>query len=681
MIKELLSENINRIQDKIYDFDMKTKVISEWAEENIYLTSESKFSGPFSFKRSPYAIEVVNNLMPNSGIEITGVMKCSQSGFTQSVVIPCLVYHAAESPSNQMFLTGSEELVRNTIRGRFDTVMEGKNLKGVIRSTSTKKANQRTGDTDFKKEYTGGSLINGTYKPGTLRFHSVEVMVCDEYDDAKKTDKTEGSIYDLVLARTKSFADTRRLLFNSSPTTKGISNIEGVYEMGDKREWNWECPHCKTYIPIKWKVDREDGTFGGIKWEFDDNDKIIEKSVHYECQNCRGRIDYKMKYSLNLTGKWVPTAVPENPAYRSYSFNALCNPPGFESWFQLAEQWNKACPKGKPVNIEKLKVFTNTQLGELWEDRGTSPQMTALMNNVRGYEIGIIPDETCLADGNGHIALVSLSCDIGGIMDIDNKIEDVRLDWSIVAHSTNGQTYDIDHGSIGTFKRIKDTSKKERENDNRVRWTLREGVPNSVWPVFKEIMTKPIISQSGYYQDIDIIVVDTGFQAKLCYNFIQSFYGTKWKIFGVKGKSDESFRKTDRDMPLIKSSTANKGLLYILDVDKLKDHLAANMILTEASDGTQPNGFMNFPQPAGGKYNKKNYFDHYESEHRVPEIKNGVEVGFIWKKKRENNHFWDVAVYNQAAKDIFIADMKIGFPKLRDLTWDMYCQEIEDFDR
>ena len=679
MIKELLSENINRIQDKIYDFDMKTKVISQWAEDNIYLTSESKFSGPFSFKRSPYAVEVVNNLMPNSGIEITAVMKCSQSGFTQSVVIPCLVYHAAESPANQMFLTGSDELVRNTIRGRFDTVMEGKNLKGIIRSSSTKKANQRTGDTDFKKEYTGGSLINGTYKPGTLRFHSVEVMVCDEYDDAKKTDKTEGSIYDLVLARTKSFADTRRLLFVSSPTTKGISNIEGAYEMGDKREWNWECPHCKIYIPIKWRVTREDGTFGGIKWEYDENDKIIEKSVHYECQNCHGRIDYKMKYSLNLTGDWIPTAIPQNPAYRSYSFNALCNPPGFESWFQLAEQWDTACPKGKLVNIEKLKVFTNTQLGELWEDRGTTPQMTDLMNNIRTYGIGIIPDKTCEEDGNGKIALITLCCDLGGIMDIQNKVEDVRLDWDIVAHSSNGQTYRIDHGSIGTFKRNKQTSAKEKEKDSdRVRWTFKEGVPNSVWPVFREIMNRSFETESGYYQDIDITIVDTGHFTKLAYNFIQSFSGTKHKILGVKGKSDESYRKTDRDMPLIKSSTANKGLLYILDVDKLKDHVASNMALTEGTDGDQPNGFMNFPQQSGGKYGKKNYFDHYESEHRVPELKNGVEVGFIWKKKTENNHFWDIAVYTLAAREIFIADLKLYNPDYRHLTWELYCEMINE---
>lgn len=675
MLQELLSKNIRKIQDKIYDFNMETRLITEWSEENIYLTSESKFIGPLSFKYSPWTVEVVNNMMPNSGVEITAVMKCSQSAFTQTVVIPCLVYHCAENPTNQMFLTSSETLIQNTIRGRFDTVMEGKTLKGIVRSSSTKKANQRTGDTDKKKEYTGGSLINMTYKPTNLRFHSVEIAVCDEYDDAPKIDKKEGSIFDLVLARTKSYADTRRLLFQSSPTIKGISNIEGVYNMGDKRLWNWECPHCNNYIPILWRIEREDGTFGGIVWELDENDELIQSSVHYECQNCSGRIDYKQKYSLNLGGKWVPTVKPKKPTYRSYSFNALCSPPGFESWVDLVGYWMDACPKGKPVDLDKLKVFMNVQLGQLWEDRGTTPRMTALMDNVRNYRIGVIPDKTCQEDGNGKIALISLACDLGGIMDLNNKIEDVRLDWEVIAHTTNGQTYRIDHGSIGTFKRNRNTSKKEREKDSdRIRWTFKEGVPNSVWPVFKEQIYRTFETESGEYCDLDITLIDTGHFTKLAYNFIQSIKDRK--VFGVKGKSDESYRKTDRDMPIIKHSAENKGLLYILDVDKLKDNLASNMALTEGMDGTQPSGFMNFPQPARGKYNKSNYFDHYESEHRVPEIKNGVEVGFVWKKKKENNHFWDIAVYNLAAREVYISDFKLYNPKRRDLTWQLYCDMI-----
>lgn len=684
MLKELVTKNVRKIQSKIYDFSMKTLPPSEWSERNLILSSESKFSGMFSYNRSPYTKEVVDNMRPNSGVEITAVMKCSQSGYTQSVVIPCMVYHVAESPTNVMFLSSSDKMVQNTIRGRFDTVMESSGLSSLLKTSSVKKANQRTGDTDFKKEYTGGTMINATYNASNLRFHSVEVVVADEYDDAPKTDKKEGSIFDLIKARTKSYADTRRLAFISSPTTKGISNIEHVYNMGDKRQWNWECPHCNTYIPILWRIEKEDGTFAGIKWELDDSDKLIEDSVHYECQNCGGKIQYKSKYTLNLTGKWIPTAVPEHPSYRSYLFNALCNPPGFESWIDLVRQWMKACPKNEPIDIDALKVFTNTQLGELWEDRGTTPRAIGLMNNVGQYEVGRVPDKTCELEGNGKIALISLSADLGGIMDMVNGIEDVRLDWEILAHTSNGQTYSINHGSIGTFKRSRWRDKKDKANEsNREQFTFNHGLPNSVWNEFKEIMYTPLQGESikkengeieeGMYYDIEITLVDTGHFTKLANNFITSIKDRK--IFGVKGKGDEVF-KVDKNTSLIKHSQENKSLLYILEVEMFKEKLAANMNLVCGTDGTQPSGYMNFPQPSEGKYNLKNYFSHFESEHRVPVLKNGQEIGYKWKKKREDNHFWDCRVYGLASCEIYIADLKRENPKNRDLTWNLFCDMI-----
>lgn len=676
MLNDIVSRNVRKIQSNIYDFTMKTLAPSEWAEKNLILSSESKFSGMFSYNRSPYTREVVDNMRPNSGVEITAVMKCSQSGFTQSVAIPTLVYHVAESPCNQMFISSSEKMVQNTIRGRFDTVMESSGLSNLLKTSSVKKANQRTGDTDKKKEYTGGTMINGTYSASDLRYHSVEIIIADEYDDAPKSDKKEGNTFDLIKARTKSYADTRRLVFMSSPTVKGISNIEYVYNMGDKRFWNWECPHCKEYIPILWRVEKEDGTFGGIKWETDENDKLIEDSVHYECQKCCGKIEYRSKYALNLKGKWIPTAVPEHPSYRSYLFNALCNPPGFESWTDLVRQWMKACPKNEPIDIDALKVFTNTQLGELWEDRGTKTQGTALMGNGLHYQRGVIPNLTCEADGNGKIALITLCCDLAGIMDVVNNIQDVRIDWEILAHSTNGQTYSVNHGSIGTFKRSRWRNKRDRDKESdRIQWTFNQGLPDCAWDVLKEIIYTPLIDESGVYCDIDITLVDTGNFTKLSYNFITGIKDRK--VFGVKGKGEQDYSKNEKNGVLIEHSRENKGLSYMLYVNELKDKLASNMILPLGTDGTQPSGYMNFPEPSDGFYGRNNFFLHFESEHRVPLVKNGQEIGYKWEKKNENNHFWDCRVYGLAAPEIFISDLKFQDPRNRDLTWSKYCEIVD----
>jgi phage terminase large subunit GpA-like protein len=603
-------------------------------------------------------------------------MKCVQSGFTAGVIVPSIAYTIGQNPCNVIFLSGSEQLVRDTIRDRLDPVIQNSgNLKELIRPNSIKKANHRTGDTDVKKEFLGGSLTCLTYRPSKLRQYSAKIILADEFDDAPRNNVTEGSIRSLLEGRTVSFGDSKKLCYISSPTTKGISNIEEVYEMGDKRKWNWECPHCKTYIPILWRVEREDGTFGGIKWELTENDELIEESVHYECQSCSGKIEYKNKTQLNLTGQWIPTQKPIRKQYRSYSFNALCIPAGFDNWITIVYQWLKACPKNQPVDIGLLKSFTNTRLGELWEDRGTSPQATALMSNGLNYERGIIPNLTCESDGNGKIGLISLCCDLAGIMDVVDNIQDVRIDWEILAHSTNGQTYSINHGSIGTFKRSRWRDKKDRNKESdRVQWTFNQGLQNCVWDELREIINTPLIDESGVYSDIDISLVDTGHFTKLSYNFITSFKNKL--VIGIKGKGEEDYAKNEKNGVLIEHSRENKGLSYMLYVNELKDKLSANMSLPLGTDGTQPSGYMNFPEPSNGFYGRSNYFLHFESEHRVPLIKNGQEVGYKWAKKNENNHFWDCRVYGLAAPEIYISNLKLQDSKNRDLTWNIFCELI-----
>ena len=96
------------------------------------------------------------------------------------------------------------------------------------------------------------------------------------------------------------------------------------------------------------------------------------------------------------------------------------------------------------------------------------------------------------------------------------------------------------------------------------------------------------------------------------------------------------------------------------------------MKLRTSDDGTQESGFMNFPEPSGKKYQLKTFFKHYESEVRKEKIEGGESVGFKWEKKNSSveNHFWDVRVYNNAAKYIFVDLIKKTNPsKFKDLTW------------
>jgi phage terminase large subunit GpA-like protein len=681
MIYDIFSKNIAEIQKTIYDYDPIRLEPSEWVEKTVFLTSaESRYAGFFSYDRSPYSKDIINDLSPSSDVEMVAVMKCVQSGFTAGVVVPMIAYTMSQAPCQTIFVSGSDQLVKDTIRDRLDPVIQNSgNLKDLIRPSSMKKANHRTGDTDIKKEFLGGALTCLTYKPSKLRQYSARLILADEFDDAPRTNITEGSIRSLLEGRAVSFGDSKKLCYISSPTTKGISNIEEVFEMGDKRQWNWECPHCSTFIPILWRVTREDGTYGGIKWELDSENKLIEDSVHYECQSCKGKIEYRQKSQLNRTGKWIPTATPVRPQYRSYSFNALCIPAGFDNWITIVYQWLKACPKDEIADIGLLKSFTNTRLGQLWEETGVTPRVTDLMNNVRSYDIGVIPDNTCKEDGNGKIILVTLACDLGGVMDFDNKIFDVRLDYEIIAHSSSGATYHIKHGSIGTFKNARrKTATDIEEEKNREKYTYEHGVRNSVWTILKGMLNENLIGQSGDVYNIDITVIDTGHFTKLAYNFITSEKANM--VVGIKGYSEDDHRRISKDTPVIKRSSEQGGNLYLAQVNLLKDILASNMNLKIGMDGYQPNGLMNFPQPSEGKYNLRNYFSHYEAEHRTEVLKNDTVIGYAWRKKSNTvqNHYFDTAIYTLAAREIYIDQLRRSSPENKNLTWETFCAIFEE---
>ena len=212
-------------------------------------------------------------------------------------------------------------------------------------------------------------------------------------------------------------------------------------------------------------------------------------------------------------------------------------------------------------------------------------------------------------------------------------------------------------------------TKEERDRDGeRTKWTYSHGQTNSVWPELEKLMRKEWVTESGQVMNINLTVVDTGFFTKLARQFIDSF--NDLLVVGVKGKTESEYRRITKDTPFIARSREARNL-YLLEVNQLKDILSENMKLREGSDGSQPEGFMNFPQPNNGKYTLKNYFIHYEGEKRVEEIKNDEVVGFKWEKKHSQslNHFWDVRIYNLAAREIFLDIVKLSDPRIKSLSW------------
>lgn len=673
-ISEAWKKTYRKINDDIFNYNLIKLPVDQWIEETIILPdSTSVYPGPLKMDWTPYMREIVSHIHTTSPVRTVSLMKGAQSGATANLVIPGICYIISEVPDPILFTAGNIMLAAKTIEERLDPILRSSHLDHLIRPNVVKKGNNRTGDTSKSKEYAGGTLTAlGTNSADSFRMFSARYVFADDFDTAPRDLGKEGSVKSLIQGRQNSYGDKAKSVFISTPTITATSNINEQYLLGTQKKWHWPCPHCGVYMVMEWQIKLEDGTIAGIVWELDDNKKLIKNSVHFKCPHCKGRINESQKYDLNLLGKWISMVEsPVEELHESYSMNGIITPPGFTGWVALVREWLQANPPGGRSVITLLKAFNNQRLGLPFEELGESPRVTELMQNTRKYLPGIIPDKTCEDDGNGRIIMLTLACDINGIMDIGN--EDVRLDWELLAHSQTGATYSVDHGSIGTFKRIRDKSKHEKEHDiDRDKWTIAHGMRHSVWPVFEEVMRKIYPCESGDEMSVSITVVDTGFGEKLAMQFVQKF--DDLFIFGVKGKVEDNFRKLQRDTQPVKRSTERPRHLYIIEVNQMKDDLAQLMKLRMGDDDSQPSGFMNYPEPNDGKYTMREYFIHYEGERRV-EVKKGDDViGYQWQKKnsQSQNHFWDVRVYNLAAPLIYLDLIRQSNSQLKMITWEEF---------
>jgi phage terminase large subunit GpA-like protein len=659
---------INQMLDSTESY-LSDVLPSEWAESNRVMSSDvSSQSGKFSFDYTPYLREVVDTMSPNHPARIVAVMKGAQIGFSTGVIENAIGFIISQAPGNILFLTGHADLAGEAMNGKIDQMIESTGLRKSIRPNVIKKKNQRTGDTAKSKEFAGGSLTAGSAgNHKLLRQRSVKYGFIDDFDAAKKSTKESGSTTEMIEQRFAAYYDYgMKLYYISTPEVKQTSNIEPVYELGDKRKFHVPCPCCGDYIDLRWTF-KQDGKEAGITYKIDENGKLIDGTVGYTCQSCFGFFKDNKKQEMLLAGEWKPTAVPSEEGYFSYHLSALYAPVGMYDWERYVRQYLKANPINAPQKTKEMQTFTNLVLGETFEETGKEINSNQLQKNTREYQIKTLPERMSETDGNGKIVLLTCACDLNGV------VEDARLDYEVLAWTENGSSYSIDAGSIGTF--IPNQTKKQKEATDREKWTYRNNETGNVWDEYNKILDIVYETDTGRKMKVFITGVDTGHYTSYAYDFCES---TPHYVLALKGENEDSFRKYGKDAPLFKKGRA-KNYLYLVDVNKVKDNLSEDIELHWKNDGetSQPSGFMNFPLPENGKYTFKHYYEHYEAETRVTEVdSSGDQIGARWtNSKRKQNHFWDVRVYNVALKEI-LTSMVCKELKIKDFTWNDYVNAL-----
>lgn len=616
-----------------------------WAEQNRMMTTDiSPIPGMLSYKNSPYTREIVDCLAPDHPARIIAVMKGAQIGFSTTVIEAAIGWIISQNPGNILFLVGHETLVEEAMT-KVDRMIDSCGLRHLIKPNIQRAKNMKTGDTNTRKDFPGGSLVVGTANHKLLRNRSIQYGFMDDFEAMKGDTKQSGDTTEMIEQRFAAYAKKMKLFYISTPEVKQSSNIEPVYLLGDQRKYNIHCPCCKNPIDLRWsiQVDGNEKNLAGITWKVNQHGHLSD--VGYICQLCAGFFDDSNKNALVQDGFWKPTAEPSQMGYYSYHISSLYAPSYMFDWEHYVIKFIKANPIGQPRDEKLHQTFVNLTLGETYAQQARELSGSNLQMNTRPYMPGTVPEQLSIKDGNGKIVLLTIGCDMNG------KEDDARLDYEIVAWSETGSTYSVLHGSIGTF--VSRESNMTQKID-RYRWTYLMNRERSVWKELDKILAGEYKTESGRPVKILIGGLDCGYLDKYAYPYLDD---TKFFIIGLKGKGIDKLTQFGHDVATFKPSKERPKSLYLVEVNMLKDDLADIMGLKwqDRNEEAQPVGFMNFPMPQGNAYQYENFFSHFEAEHKIEKIKNGQNV-FLWEKKTSTvqNHSFDTRIYNMVLRDILI---------------------------
>jgi phage terminase large subunit GpA-like protein len=396
--------------------------LSEWADRYAMLSSESA-ANPGRWKTIPYQRGIMDAFTDPRCEQVTCI-KSARIGWTKIVnnvagffihQDPCTM--GIVQPTDSDAESYSKEEIAPMIR---DTP--------VLSERVTEAKSRDSGNTILQKLFPGGLLaLIGANSPRGFRRVSRRVMLFDETDGYPASAGTEGDPVKLGIKRTEYYYN-RKIGAGSTPTTKGFSRIEKLWQQSDQRRYFVPCPVCDCPQVLQWKNFRYKDSAGepdpeGSHFICEDNGCKIE---HAKKRWMVEEADRRQLADPNCGYGWIATN-PDATASRHWGFHiwaAYSFSPN-ATWAHMAREWIEA-----QGDKEQLKVFINTWLGELWEDEFQAKVgAEALKARAETYDPAIVPA--------GAVILVA------GV-----DVQDNRLEVGLYGVGRNEEIWQVSHEAL-----------------------------------------------------------------------------------------------------------------------------------------------------------------------------------------------------------------------------------------
>lgn len=565
--------------------------VSEWADAYRMLSSKSASEpGRWRTARTPYLKEIMDCLSPKSPIQKVVFMKGAQIGGTE-----CgnnwIGYIMHKAPGPIMAVSPTVDMAKRNSRQRIDPLIEECSaLKSVV---SSPKARDK-GNTILSKDFQGGVLVmTGANSAVGLRSMPARYLFMDEIDGYPPDIDGEGDPILLAERRTATFSKRKKIFLVSTPTIKGLSNIEREFGMTDQRYYVVPCPYCHKFQRLVWE-----------------NIRSTEDAVMYECEHCHTLIAEHYKTQMLASGFWQPSA-PGDGISAGFHLSSLYSPVGWLSWKECVDIYEKA-----KKNQTLMQGFQNTILGETYEAESDAPEWQRLYETREHYKIGTIP--------------------FGGLfLTAGVDIQKDRIECEVVAWGRQKQSWSVEY-----FVLDGDTAKPEV-------WKKLQNVLFKDYP-HESGITLPIrvmCVDSGYAtQDVYSFVKD----------YSQAVWGGSGArasqphtVVAIKGQS----RDTAMILSTSKADTKKKGLkVWNVSGPVIKTELYRWLRMQRTGEDASQFGRCHFPQYA------EEYFKQLTAERQVVRITNGYPKPVWEKDPTRRNEALDCRVYARAAAAIYGLD-------------------------
>lgn len=572
--------------------------VSEWADKHREIPAEASAEpGKWRTEKVPYLREIMDTFTDPS-VNMIVLMFSAQSAKTEAL-LNCMGHSIHLRPGPMMVIQPTKDMAKAFMKDRFEpTARDTLALRDRMgRKAKRKRKKESTDilgddrDSIYHKRFPGGQLtVIGANSPSQLASRPIRDIFADEIDrwplSVGKSGQSEGDPFSLAQKRQTTFWN-RKTVVVSTPTVKGISRIESLFELGDRRRYWVPCVKCGGMQTLVWS---------NVQWPKDQ-----PELARYRCAHCEHLLDDRDIKRMVKAGTWVADS-PERSSgkVRSYHLNAIYSP--WVSLMELALEFLTA----KHGGPDTLRTFVNTVLAETFDPtEAESVDFNILRAREEDYP-AIVPKEVLY---------------LTGAVDVQKD----RMELQVMGHGREFQKW---------FIGLPDPSGGEKLLAPIVIW----GAPahESTWRDLDRWIQRGFPHEAGKLMPLSLTLVDAsdGNTADFVMRYTKARQGHR--VFACRGSSSPG-------APLVNKKPTESGSMnakvFTIGTDVAKDMIFDSLRLAP----TPGPGHIHFPKSLS-----EEFYRQLTGEQAIIKIRQGVKYR-KWVKARERNEVLDLTVYNFGA--------------------------------